>query len=40
MYIVNDQNPLTGGVASFGKVRVYLFAPLSFCPVESFSVVG
>ena len=31
-YIVIDQKPLTGGVASFGKDTVYLFAPVSVCP--------
>src|SRR5262245_38019741 len=39
-YMVIDQKPLTGGVWPLGKVSVYLFAPVSFCPSASTSVNG
>ena len=38
MYMVIDQKPLTGGVASWANVNVYLLAPVSFWPAESTSV--
>src|SRR5262249_50013944 len=39
-YMVIDQKPLTGGVAPLAKLSVYLFSPVSFCPVLSTSAKG
>src|SRR5262245_18588912 len=37
-YAVIDQKALTGGNWPMGKVSVYLFAPVSFCPSLATSV--